>query len=48
MLTSAMKKAAFLSHAKQDIDKDPNLLNDLVVHLQATQPVSAWVDSGQI
>jgi hypothetical protein len=38
----------FLSHAKQDIDKAPTLFNDLVTHLQATQPVSAWVDSGQI
>src|SRR5262249_10812455 len=36
----------FLSHAKQDIDKDPTLFKDLVTHLQATQPVSAWVDSG--
>jgi hypothetical protein len=38
----------FLSHAKQDIDKKPYLFNELVKHLQATQPVSAWVDSGQI
>jgi hypothetical protein len=38
----------FLSHAKQDINKSPNLFNELVAHLQATQPVSAWVDSGQI
>jgi hypothetical protein len=38
----------FLSHAKQDIDKPPTLFKDLVAHLQATQPVAAWVDSGQI
>jgi hypothetical protein len=38
----------FLSHAKQDIDKSPTLFKDLVAHLQATQPVAAWVDSGQI
>lgn len=38
----------FLSHAKQDIDKSPNLFQELATHLQATQPVSAWVDSGQI
>jgi hypothetical protein len=38
----------FLSHAKQDINKPPTLFSDMVAHLQATQPVSAWVDSGQI
>ena len=38
----------FLSHAKQDIDKSPTLFNDVVAHLQATQPVSTWIDSGQI
>jgi SLOG cluster2/TIR domain len=38
----------FLSHAKQDIEKSPNLFKDLVAHLLATQPVAAWVDSGQI
>jgi hypothetical protein len=38
----------FLSHAKQDIDKPPTLFKDLAAHLQATQPVAAWVDSGQI
>jgi hypothetical protein len=38
----------FLSHAKQDINKTPTLFKDLVTHLRATQPVSAWVDSGQI
>jgi hypothetical protein len=38
----------FLSHAKQDIDKSPNLFEEVIAHLQATQPVSAWVDSGMI
>jgi hypothetical protein len=38
----------FLSHAKRDINKQPNLFAELVAHLQATQPVSGWVDSGQI
>jgi hypothetical protein len=38
----------FLSHAKQDINQSPNLFSDLLAHLQATQPVSAWVDSAQI
>ena len=38
----------FLSHAKADISKPPTVFSDLVAHLQATQPVEAWVDSGQI
>lgn len=38
----------FLSHAKADISKPPTVFGDLVAHLQATQPVNAWVDSGQI
>ena len=38
----------FLSHAKQDIETKPAIFRDLVTHLQATQPVAAWVDSGQI
>src|SRR5262249_34947599 len=38
----------FLSHAKQDIETKPNIFKDLIAHLQATQPVAAWVDSGQI
>ena len=38
----------FLSHATQDIETQPTIFKDLVAHLQATQPVAAWVDSGQI
>jgi hypothetical protein len=38
----------FLSHAKQDIKTGPKLFEELVAHLNATQPVSAWVDSAQI
>jgi hypothetical protein len=38
----------FLSHAKQDIDQEPMLFKALTAHLQATQPVEAWIDSGQI
>lgn len=38
----------FLSHAKHDIDLEPKLFDAMVAHLQATQPVNAWVDSGQI
>jgi SLOG cluster2/TIR domain len=38
----------FLSHAKQDINKPPTVFREMVAHLEATQPVSAWVDSGQI
>ncbi len=38
----------FLSHAKQDIDAQPGLFNAIAAHLQATQPVEAWIDSGGI
>jgi hypothetical protein len=38
----------FLSHAKHDIGLEPKLFDAMVAHLQATQPVNAWVDSGQI
>jgi TIR domain len=38
----------FLSHAKQDIDNPPTVFSEMVDHLKATQPVSAWVDSAQI
>ena len=38
----------FLSHAKQDINTEPKLFDALVQHLNATQPVSTWVDSGKI
>jgi hypothetical protein len=38
----------FLSHAKHDIGLEPKLFDAMVAHLQATQPVQGWVDSGQI
>ena len=38
----------FLSHAKHDIGLKPKLFESIVQHLQATQPVHTWVDSGQI
>lgn len=38
----------FLSHAKHDIGLQPKLFEAMVAHLQATQPVHAWIDSGQI
>ncbi len=38
----------FLSHAKHDIGLEPKLFEAMIAHLQATQPVHAWVDSGQI
>ena len=38
----------FLSHAKQDVDAPPGLFNALVAHLTNTQPVEAWIDTGQI
>jgi hypothetical protein len=38
----------FLSHAKQDIDEDPMVFTAIAQHLQATQPVRAWIDSADI
>jgi hypothetical protein len=38
----------FLSHAKQDMGKEPRLLEALESHLRATKPVRGWIDSGQI
>jgi hypothetical protein len=38
----------FLSHAKQDIETEPKLLEAVVAHLNATQPVETWIDSGKI
>lgn len=38
----------FLSHAKHDIDVEPKLFKTMAEHLDATQPVEAWIDSGQI
>lgn len=38
----------FLSHAKHDVGLEPKLFDAMVAHLQATQPVHGWVDSGQI
>jgi hypothetical protein len=37
----------FLSHAKQDISEG-GVFNDVRLHLDATQPVSGWIDSGRI
>ncbi len=39
----------FLSHAKQDIDKEPSgVFNEISKHLDATQPVETWIDSAKI
>ncbi|MBI3273107.1 MAG: TIR domain-containing protein [Planctomycetes bacterium] len=38
----------FVSHTKLDIDKKPRVFNAVVEHLNATQPVEAWVDSARI
>ena len=38
----------FLSHAKQDIQSQPQVFNAIVEHLKATQPVKTWVDSAEI
>lgn len=38
----------FLSHARRDIQEEPKVFEALAQHLGATQPVRAWIDSGQI
>ncbi|MFN0055466.1 MAG: TIR domain-containing protein [Planctomycetales bacterium] len=38
----------FLSHAKQDINSEPRVVEALINSLKADQPVEAWVDSGEI
>jgi hypothetical protein len=38
----------FLSHTKLDIDIDPKVYHALVSYLSHSQPVGAWVDSGDI
>jgi len=38
----------FLSHAKQDIDRAPQVFNEVVEHLKNTGPVETWVDSAKI
>ncbi|HYI95120.1 MAG TPA: TIR domain-containing protein [Bryobacteraceae bacterium] len=38
----------FLSHAKQDVSAPPQVFTAIVEHLQATQPVKAWIDSADI
>ncbi len=38
----------FISHAKQDLEKEPKTVRELIDILKADQPVEAWVDSGDI
>lgn len=38
----------FLSHAKQDITESPQIFNEMVEHLNSTEPVETWVDSAKI
>jgi hypothetical protein len=38
----------FLSHTKLDIDLDPKVVSALIDYLDHSQPVRAWVDSGDI
>jgi hypothetical protein len=38
----------FLSHAKGDIGTAPQVFHAIAAHLDATQPVKAWVDSADI
>lgn len=38
----------FLSHAKRDIAQEPKVFEAISKHLDATQPVRAWIDSAEI
>lgn len=38
----------FVSHAKADLNSEPQVVKSLLAHLTATQPEKAWVDSGEI
>jgi hypothetical protein len=38
----------FLSHAKIDLDAEPQVTRRLIDYLKADQPVDAWIDSGEI
>jgi hypothetical protein len=38
----------FLSHVKADLASTPNVFHEIAQHLDATQPVRAWVDSAEI
>jgi hypothetical protein len=38
----------FISHAKQDLNLEPEVVNELKSTLTADQPLKAWVDSGEI
>ncbi|MCB1909748.1 MAG: TIR domain-containing protein [Rhodocyclaceae bacterium] len=38
----------FLSHAKQDVDSEPRVFDEIAEHLDNRQPVRAWIDSGSI
>ena len=38
----------FLSHAKHDIAHEPKLFEAMATHLNASQPIEPWIDSGQI
>ena len=38
----------FLSHAKQDVDKEPKIFREVSQYLDVTKPVEAWVDSAKI
>ncbi|MFT5467870.1 MAG: hypothetical protein ACI8UO_002977 [Verrucomicrobiales bacterium] len=38
----------FLSHAKQDMEREPRVIEELVSALNATKPIETWVDSSKI
>jgi hypothetical protein len=38
----------FLSHSRADISSAPQVFNEIVAHLNITQPVKTWIDSAEI
>lgn len=38
----------FISHAKQDLELEPKVVQELLSTLKADQPIESWVDSGNI
>lgn len=44
----AVPVKVFLSHAKHDISHEPKLFEAMATHLNASQPIEPWIDSGQI
>lgn len=44
----AVPLSVFLSHTKLDLDRDPQVVRELIEHLTVDQPVKTWFDSADI